>query len=96
MYCTISNDSSPRDFFNFSDESPKTRKKYCRCQRKLAVTRDRRTIRNCTVPDSLTREEGFVDRNVKHPCQTVPPGSPELPYMPKVPVFLVLRPHNLK
>ena len=25
-YCTISNDSSPRDFFHFSDKSPKTAK----------------------------------------------------------------------
>ena len=25
-YCTISNDSSPRDFFDFSDKSPKTTK----------------------------------------------------------------------
>ena len=26
LYCTISNDSSPRDFFHFSDKSPKTAK----------------------------------------------------------------------
>jgi hypothetical protein len=40
------------------------------------------------IPDSLTREEGSVDPNVKHPCQTVPPGSPDTPYLSKIPFFL--------
>jgi hypothetical protein len=40
------------------------------------------------IPDSLTREEGSVDPNIKHPCQTVPPGSPDTPYLSKIPFFL--------
>jgi hypothetical protein len=45
------------------------------------------------IPDSLTREEGSVNRNVKHPCQTVLPVTP---YMAKTPFLLVLRLHNFK
>jgi len=44
-------------------------------------------------PDSLTREEGSVDQNVKHPCQTVLPVTP---YMAKTPLLMVLRLHNFK
>ena len=40
------------------------------------------------VPDSLTREEGSVDPNTKHPCQTVPPGLPDTPYLSEIPPFL--------
>jgi hypothetical protein len=41
-----------------------------------------------SIPDSLTREEGSVDPNIKHPCQTVPPGLPDTPYLSKIPFFL--------
>jgi hypothetical protein len=41
---------------------------------------------------TLTREEGSVNQNIKHPCQTVLPVTP---YMVKTP-FLLLRLHNFK
>jgi hypothetical protein len=43
----------------------------------------------CTViiPDSLTREEGSVNQVVKHPCQMVPLGLPDMPYLSKIPFF---------
>jgi len=40
------------------------------------------------VPNSLTREEGSVNPNIKHSCQTVPLGSPDMPYLSKIPPFL--------
>jgi hypothetical protein len=40
------------------------------------------------IPDSLTREDGSVNPNTKHPCQTVPPGLPNTPYLSKIPLFL--------
>jgi hypothetical protein len=43
----------------------------------------------CGFPDSLTREEGSVDQDCKHPRQTIPHGftrtAPEKPIMTKNP-----------
>ena len=48
------------------------------------------------IPNSLTREEGSVNPNIKHPCQMVPPGLPDTPYLSKIPFFSELQLHNFK
>ena len=39
------------------------------------------------IPNSLTREEDFVDQNCKQPCQTIPHSFTQLAYYDKKPLF---------
>jgi hypothetical protein len=44
-------------------------------------------FRGGPIPDSLTREEGFVDQNCKHPRQTIPHGFTRTIYYDEKPLF---------